>query len=57
MNFFIYQDLLIHVRDISHDDTEVQSINVHQTLRSMVSSDQLTNMIEVCNKVDLLPTR
>lgn len=49
-------DLLIHVRDISHNDTKAQNANVHQTLNSMVSSDQLKNMIEVCNKVDLLPT-
>lgn len=49
-------DLLIHVRDISHDDTEAQNKNVHQTLRTMVSSNQLKNMIEVNNKVDLLPT-
>jgi len=52
------QDVLIHIRDISHPDAVAQKINVLQTLhRQNVESKLLDNMIEVCNKVDKLADR
>jgi GTP-binding protein HflX len=48
-------DVLVHVRDISHPDTMAQKLNVEQTLRQQhLPSVLVDNMIEVCNKVDLL---
>jgi len=52
------QDVLIHIRDISHPDAVAQKINVLQTLQQQnVESKLLDNMIEVCNKVDKLDQR
>ncbi|KAK7477175.1 hypothetical protein BaRGS_00031560, partial [Batillaria attramentaria] len=45
-------DLVVHVRDISHPDTRAQKQNVEQTLRGMLSPEQMSAMIEVCNKAD-----
>lgn len=51
-------DLLIHIRDIAHPDTSAQKANVIQTLRSLQPPPfLLENMIEVCNKADLLDSR
>ncbi|XP_014681565.1 PREDICTED: putative GTP-binding protein 6 [Priapulus caudatus] len=51
----IHADLVLHVRDISHPDTVAQKENVMQTLMSLKVGDKLMdNMIEVCNKCDLL---
>ncbi|XP_025087667.1 putative GTP-binding protein 6 [Pomacea canaliculata] len=47
-------DVVVHVRDISHPDTEAQKVSVLQTLRQLLSNQQLTSMIEVCNKADRL---
>lgn len=49
-----FQDVVVHVRDISHPDTEAQKVSVLQTLRQLLSNQQLTSMIEVCNKADRL---
>ncbi|CAH1786079.1 unnamed protein product [Owenia fusiformis] len=47
-------DVIIHVRDISHPDTDGQKLNVIQTLESLeLPKHLLDNMIEVCNKSDL----
>jgi len=52
------QDVLVHIRDISHPDTVAQKINVLETLQQQnVDSKLLDNMIEVCNKVDRLNER
>ena len=52
------QDVLIHIRDISHPDAVAQKANVLQTLEQQnVDSKLLDNMIEVCNKVDKLDPR
>lgn len=45
-------DLVLHVRDISHPDTSAQKQNVEETLSRMLSPEQLSCMVEVCNKVD-----
>ncbi len=48
-------DLIIHVRDISHIDTEAQAEDVVEILTSLgVKDSQSETMIEVWNKVDLL---
>ncbi|XP_076450170.1 putative GTP-binding protein 6 [Babylonia areolata] len=48
----VLADVVVHVRDISHPDTVAQKENVLQTLRRMLSTEQLNSMIEVCNKAD-----
>ena len=46
-------DLILHVRDIAHPETDIQAEDVHDILNSLgVGSG--TPMIEVWNKVDLL---
>lgn len=48
-------DLLLHIRDISHPDTQAQKRDVEQVLLGLFGSDQLPdNVIEVLNKIDLL---
>ena len=46
-------DLIIHVRDISHENTEDQDYEVNRVLRSLGVSDN-TPILEVWNKIDLL---
>lgn len=48
-------DAIIHVRDISHPDSYYQKLNVEKTLLKLnVSENVRSNLIEVCNKEDLL---
>lgn len=48
-------DLILHVRDISHADTEAQGADVREILASLgVKDAQSENMIEVWNKSDLV---
>ncbi len=48
-------DVLLHVRDISHPDTEAQKKDVEQVLKSLFARDALPeNVVEVHNKIDLL---
>lgn len=48
-------DLLVHIRDVSHPDSAAQKIIVLRTLRELhLPPSLLENMIEVCNKTDLL---
>jgi GTP-binding protein HflX len=47
-------DLVLHVRDISHAETEEQAQDVHEILASLGVADE-TRMIEVWNKIDSLP--
>ncbi len=48
-------DLILHVRDISHVDTNAQARDVQEILASLgVKDQQSDNMIEVWNKSDLL---
>ena len=48
----VFKDIVVHVRDISHPNTVAQKVNVLQTLSRMLSQQQMSSMIEVCNKVD-----
>jgi len=49
-------DIIVHVRDIAHADTESQKADVLAVLEELgVDPDRLENMIEVRNKLDLLP--
>ncbi|MCP5373538.1 MAG: GTPase HflX [Hyphomicrobiales bacterium] len=48
-------DLLVHVRDISHPDTEDQKQDVHQVLTGLgLERAVAEGMVEVANKIDLL---
>jgi len=49
-------DIIAHVRDISHPETEQQKQDVEGVLREM-DLDEVTeqNLIEILNKVDLVP--
>jgi GTP-binding protein HflX len=48
-------DVMLHVRDISHEDTEAQKADVESVLKKLFDSETLPdNVIEVLNKVDLL---
>lgn len=49
-------DVIIHVRDITHPETEHQKEDVHTILDQLgIEVDGNPNIIEVLNKVDLLP--
>jgi len=49
-------DLILHVRDIAHRETEAQAENVRQILAELdVQEDVQSNSLEVWNKADLLP--
>src|SRR5215510_6419623 len=51
----IEADLILHVRDLSHDDAEAQSLDVEEVLRQLgIASQDEARLIEVWNKVDLL---
>ncbi|XP_059150741.1 putative GTP-binding protein 6 [Physella acuta] len=50
-------DLIVHVRDASHPDLKLQVVSVHKTLQRMLPEGKLNSMIEVYNKVDLIPTQ
>ena len=48
-------DLILHVRDISHIDTEAQAADVREILATLgVKDERADSMIEVWNKSDLL---
>lgn len=50
-------DLILHVRDIVHPDTEYQAKDVYQVLEELDIEDPVAAgiLLEVWNKVDLLP--
>jgi GTP-binding protein HflX len=49
-------DLILHVRDIAHPDTASQARDVEKVLRQLgLKTDEPDHVIEVWNKVDLLP--
>jgi GTP-binding protein HflX len=49
-------DVLLHVRDISHGDTEAEAADVQGILRDLgINPDDRGRIIEVWNKADLLP--
>ncbi|WP_439527619.1 GTPase HflX [Pannonibacter sp.] len=48
-------DLILHVRDISHLDTEAQAVDVSRTLEALgVSAQTGAPIVEVWNKIDCL---
>ena len=53
----IEADLIVHVRDISHPDTEQQRADVETVLRELgaIEEGQGSRLIEALNKIDALP--
>ncbi|KAK3104079.1 hypothetical protein FSP39_024257 [Pinctada imbricata] len=47
-------DVILHVRDISHPDSEAQYANVMSTLRNILPPEKMENVVVVCNKTDLI---
>ncbi|PVA05934.1 GTPase HflX [Thalassorhabdomicrobium marinisediminis] len=47
-------DIILHVRDISHPQSEAQNASVRRTLKQL-DVDPEVPMLEVLNKIDLLP--
>ena len=51
----IEADVILHVRDVSHEDTEAQSHDVEEVLRELgIDADEEHRLIEVWNKIDRL---
>ncbi|XP_077920846.1 putative GTP-binding protein 6 isoform X2 [Halichoerus grypus] len=51
-----HSDLIVHVRDVSHPETELQKASVLSTLRGLhLPAPLLDSVLEVHNKVDLVP--
>ncbi|WP_046863417.1 GTPase HflX [Microvirga massiliensis] len=51
----IEADVLLHVRDVSHGETEAQAGDVQHVLRELgIDPDDTSRLIEVWNKADLL---
>ncbi len=49
-------DLILHVRDVSHPDSDAQKYDVYEVLEELgVGLERLEKVIEVRNKIDLLP--
>lgn len=50
------QDVILHVRDVSHPESELQRRSVLAALRGLGLPDPLLDsMLEAHNKVDLVP--
>ena len=48
-------DVILHMRDISHSETEAQALDVYEVLGELgLSDDKRAHIIEVWNKADLL---
>jgi len=48
-------DLVLHVRDISHDDSDIQAADVNDTLVALdIQATGSDRIVEVWNKIDLL---
>jgi GTP-binding protein HflX len=51
----IEADVILHVRDVAHEDSEAQSVDVETVLAGLgIEAESRARMIEVWNKVDLL---
>jgi len=51
----IEANVILHVRDVSHEDTEAQSHDVEEVLRALgIDPDDEDRLIEVWNKIDRL---
>jgi GTPase len=53
----IEADLIVHVRDVSHEDAEAQSGDVEDVLEELGIDPREGRLIEVWNKIDRLPAR
>jgi GTP-binding protein HflX len=47
-------DVILHVRDVAHEETEAQSHDVRQVLRELGIAPEDERLIEIWNKIDLL---
>lgn len=51
----IEADLILHVRDLSHEDADAQSFDVEEVLRQLgIGAQDTARLIEVWNKIDRL---
>jgi GTP-binding protein HflX len=51
----IEADLILHVRDISHEDTDAQAADVRDILSQLgIGEENQSNVTEIWNKIDLL---
>ena len=51
----IEADLILHVRDVSHEDAEAQSLDVEQVLKQLgIAPQDGARLVEVWNKIDRL---
>lgn len=51
-----HSDLIVHVRDVSHPETELQKVSVLSALQGLgLPAPLLDSVVEVHNKVDLVP--
>lgn len=50
----IEADLILHVRDVSHGDTQAQSLDVAKVLAELGIADEDPRLLEVWNKIDRL---
>jgi len=50
----IEADLILHVRDVSHGDTQAQSLDVERVLNELGIAPEDNRIIEVWNKIDRL---
>lgn len=51
----IEADVILHVRDVSHEDADAQRYDVEDVLRSLGIEQNDPRLIEVWNKIDRLP--
>ena len=47
-------DVILHVRDISHPETEAQRLDVEQVLADLLDTDATAPIVEIWNKIDLV---
>lgn len=54
----IEADIILHVRDVSHEDTEAQMQDVEKVLRELgIDEERHERLVEVWNKIDLLDSK
>ena len=53
----IEADLILHVRDVAHEDTEAQSADVETVLHDLGIDRHGGHLVEVWNKIDLIDER
>lgn len=48
-------DVIVHIRDAAHEESEAQKADVLQVLSELGVEEDQTRIVEVLNKIDLLP--